>query len=283
MRFFALYTIAIMIAGGNFLPVVLYGAEDSAPPGNSSPDTTHIIWWRAGTASAFSLGMLYLSWNKFQQRWGKSHGKFHFKTKDWSGDGLAQGDEISHAIAAQRLCIIGREMARWVGFSEHSSTIWGAAISGAVTTWVEFPVDAFNPGQGVGYTDLAANATGIALYLVRERYDWAHRFDLRFSYISFADSLIPPEIFVGQNYRQYDNAIYWLVYYPSPEKIPLNLGIGYSTTRNYDPRYDDDPIREWYLGAGFSVTDLAKPFGIKTPRILELLDTYEFSLYVQIK
>jgi hypothetical protein len=104
-------------------------------------------------------GAGYVAYEQSQASWGLSNGKFHFK--DDLRDGLAMSDEASHLFAAYyltRALHIGYD---WTGLSSTQARRLAAAHAWVWMFLVEYPIDALNPTQGFGVSDVAFNTVGV--------------------------------------------------------------------------------------------------------------------------
>ncbi len=208
--------------------------------------------------------------------WGHSYGPAHIKHNDWNGDELAQTDEASHMVISYKIAQAGVGLSRWSGFSNSTSRWIGGSIAFTVMLWVEYPVDAHNPGQGFGYSDMTANAVGIAFALARDR--WYRELSFLDFKVSVKDfSQINNEV-IAQTYAQNDAYIYWLTARPSRD-FPVHLSFGMSANHEDE---EIDVEREVYVGFGTSLNELAALIDPKLYRKLDVLSFYELSFYFRI-
>ncbi len=238
-------------------------------------DGTRINPYRFAVFSGVTIGLSAYGIDQFQEIWGHSTGKFHFKEHDWNGDNLAQSDEVSHLVLGYKATQLGINFARWTGMSEGLSRAIGAGISAFYMTLVEYPIDAYNPCQGLGISDLVFDYAGVGFGLLRDRYSFLRPYDMK---IELKDVRKVPKKFFSQSNLEYDYYIYWLTYSPYFGDVPLNLGIGYSTDHS-DWR---NVKRELWLGVGTSVTDIGYLFGTRWGQRLDMWGLLEFSLRVQV-
>ena len=93
-----------------------------------------------------------------------------------------------------------------------------------ILTLIEFPMDAYNPSQGMGLTDLAADYAGVGWGLLKKEHP--NNFDMKFCVKQ------PPWKFkhklLASDNAEFDNFIWWGVWKPKY----VWTGIGYST--NHD-------------------------------------------------
>jgi hypothetical protein len=200
--------------------------------------------------------------------WGKSKSKFHLKD-DWKGDGLAQTDEISHFLWGYKMTQFLYWAYDWVGFSPKTSRTISLCESSLILTLVEYPIDAYNPQQGLGVSDLIFDYLGVGMALAKKHYGWLNDFDFKISWKKnvFSEN----QTLFAQTYEEFDNFIYWLTYRTKfffPKKL-LCFGLGYSATRS-----GLGPQREFYGGMGLSIPDFASLFGKRVgdfSKFLEIL------------
>lgn len=232
--------------------------------------------WRMIVFSTSVLGCVSYAYSRMDDWWGHEKGEPHIKHDDWNGDNLAQTDEVSHLFISYKLAQTATHFARWTGVPDGTSRIIGASLSTIIMTWVEYPVDTYNPVQGFGYSDMLANIAGIGLAIARDRWmDKLDFFDFRFSIKEPKD--VPNEI-IAQTFAGNDSYIYWLVIMPT-RKFPVHPAIGYSANHKSPDRIVE---REVYLGFGTSAGELAGLFSPKLRRRLDLWNAYEISFYFRV-
>ncbi|MCK5834093.1 DUF2279 domain-containing protein [bacterium] len=236
----------------------------------------HIIPWRLAVYSGIVVSAAGFCYSRMDDWWGNDYGPFHIKHDDWNGDNLIQTDEISHIFVSYRITQATTGLANWSGIKPPISRIIGGCLAGSIMLFVEYPVDAHNPVQGFGYSDMIANSCGITFALARNKWpDQLSRFDIRFSIKSTVG--ISDEI-IAQTLAQNDNYIYWLTVNPL-EDYPFHFGVGYSA--NHD-NPDFIAEREIYLGFGTSLAELAGLIDTKWERDLQTLSFYELSFNFRI-
>jgi hypothetical protein len=191
----------------------------------------------------------YLAYEQSQASWGVSNGQFHFK--DDLHDGLALSDETSHLFAAYELTRVLYGGYAWTGMSPTAARRVAAMHAWMWTFLVEYPIDAYNPTQGFGASDLAFNTIGVLAAYHHTRTGPPPRWDLK---ISVKRSFFAGENrFIAHSNEQYDDYIYWLTVRPLRHRyIPLWLGAGYSTTHRDWPQLD----KELHLAIGTTLEDL---------------------------
>jgi hypothetical protein len=210
---------------------------------------------------------MVMAYRQSQAVWGESRGRFHFKN-DLRGDGMALNDEVSHLFVSHRLTRALNTGYRWVGMKEGPARRAAAYEAWLWTLAVEFPIDAFNPDQGFGVSDLVANALGV-LSAHRHSGEDDPRWDIQVS--------VKPSFFNGRSRviahtnQQYDDYIYWVTARPIRSRwIPLSVGLGYSTTHGVYPGLS----KEIHLGVGLSVDRLGGAISPSLGRFLRPLNFY---------
>jgi hypothetical protein len=209
-----------------------------------------------------------------QASWGRSTGRFHFKN-DWSGDGLLQNDEISHFTWAYALT---RSLSRawgWARVAPRRARTYAALETAAVMTFVEFPLDAFNPGQGMGVSDLIFDYAGIGMGLLAAAHPG--RWDVKFS---LKQSLFGRRTLFAQTDREFDNYVFWLTYRPPVpwERQPVSVAVGHGVRRAAD---GGTPVRELYLGIGTTIPDLVRAVVPRAARHLQTLELFFINVHLR--
>ena len=221
-----------------------------------------------GIGGAHTVGSV-IAYNRLTKLWGASNGKFHFK--DEFHDQLAFNDEVSHLLISYKLTQSFSSLYRRLGFSTKRGHILGALESALIMTAVEFPVDAFNPNQGFGMTDLVADYLGVGLAYWKSVDSRLSDFDIKLSIKSFSRQ---GERVLGYDNRDYDNYIYWLTY---RYKFAV-LGTGYGTTRSKLI----EPEPQIFLGIGTTIPDLLRPVSSKLAEKLKPLELYYFNFRLNV-
>jgi hypothetical protein len=215
----------------------------------------NIDYKKASVIGGLNLASITIGFREAINTWGESKSKFHIKD-DWKGDGLAQTDELSHFMWGYKMTQFFYRVYDWVGFSRKTSQALSSSESALILTLVEYPIDAYNPKQGLGVSDLVFDYLGVGLAVAKKHCSWLNDFDFKISWKKnvFSENKTP----FAQTYEEYDNFIYWLTYRPKlflPKKL-LCFGFGYSVTH-----LEFKPKREFYGGIGFSIPDFVSLFG----------------------
>ncbi len=222
----------------------------------------------AGLISAHLAGG-YAGHRAVTDLWGRSNGRFHFK--DEANDFLLYNDEVSHLFISYKLSQGMSWAYREYGLGDEKARFWGHFEAAIVMTLVEVPIDAFNPDQGMGVTDLVADYVGVGLSYLKATDGRYRDFDLKVSVKSTTNQRA--EV-LGHDAADYDNYIYWLTY----RKSPVVFGAGYSTTRS-NPSVAEPQL---FLGIGTTIPDLLRPVSEKAARILSPLEFYFVNLRVNL-
>ena len=228
-----------------------------------------VLW---GTANA---GAAVIAYRQSQAAWGASSGKFHFKD-DWRGDGLALSDEFSHLFASYRLSQVVYSGYSWTGVGADRARRLAAIEAWAWMFLVEFPIDAFNPEQGFGVSDLVFNTAGVIAAYARG-HDTAPRWDIK---ISVKRSFLEGRSrLIAYTNAQYDDYIYWLTIRPVRHLGLPQIGVGYSTAHDARPGI----IKELRLGVGYSLDQVGELLGRRAARLLRPFNFFFFNLNVPIR
>ncbi len=276
-------------AAGERLTVAASGPITTGPRTSGAPSPVRTPSFltraiRAPEGPAFSRLALWggislshglLAYKRTIDVWGKPDGKFHLKN-EIGGDHLALSDEVSHLLIAYKLAQVTRQGYRWSGLSPSAAARAGAIQAAIYMAFVEFPLDAYNPQQGLGITDLLADFAGIGLAWYRAGIE-NPRWDLKVS--------VKSRFFTGnsrllaQTNKQYDDFIYWLTYRISNNRYnPLVLGIGYSTHHPPgDPPAYIPVDKQIYFRIGTSLSEIGRIFGHRTERLLNPAGFYFFN------
>ncbi len=191
--------------------------------------------------------------------WGAPTGKFHFKNE--FHDNIALTDEVSHFFAGYKLTQGFSWLFKSLGMDEQVAPKYSALQAAMLLTLVEVPLDAFNPTQGFGATDLVADYGGIGLALLKDKYP--NNFDMKFSVKH------PPwrfeNKFLASDVEEFDNFIWWATYKPKYAWV----GVGYSANHE---RIEVEP--EFYVGIGTTAYDLLHVVAPGFADEVKFLDTY---------
>ncbi|MBD3382600.1 MAG: hypothetical protein GF404_10445 [candidate division Zixibacteria bacterium] len=220
---------------------------------------------RYGITAGVHATILPLAYNQMISSWGRPEGRFHIKD-DWAGDNLGLNDEVSHLFVSYKLMQFLHFGYKSLGFSEKTARIAGIVETAFIVTAVEFPIDAYNPDQGMGLSDLLFDYTGIFLACLKISDSRFDDFDIKTSLRSMSYS---GKNVIGSNSEDYDNYIYWLTY----SRSPVVFGLGYGTDHP-----SSDVQREIYFGVGSTLHDLVAPVSKKAAKYLEFTEFYYLNL-----
>lgn len=232
-------------------------------------DAQHAVRpWILGGVHVVGQTLFYV---ETQIIWGRSTGRFFMKD-DWTHDQLGQTDELSHMFVAYTMTQEVAAEWQWAGFSPKKARAVAAFESALLATVVE-GLDAFNPKQGFGVSDLlfGYGGVGASLWTLGHR-DW----DLKTSVKS--DVFGSQGRLFARTIAQSDNSIFWITYRPPlgfGTKQPFSLGLGHSTRRASD---GVSPVRELHLGVGTTLPDVVRVFSPRAARVVGILDYYYFNL-----
>lgn len=169
------------------------------------------------------------------QIWYADYEKSSFQFKNDNNDWL-QMDKVGHVFSAYHLGRMSAEMLNWSGVSKDDQLIYGAGYGFVFLTAVEL-FDAHSAEWGFSWGDVAANASGTALYVSQELIWNEQRIIPKFSFHTTKYAVLRPELLgksvSEQILKDYNGQTYWLsanVYsFAKTTKIPkwLNVAIGY--------------------------------------------------------
>jgi len=202
------------------------------------------------------------------QLWYADYEKSSFHFKNDNADWL-QMDKAGHIYSSYHLGRLSAEMLDWSGVSKKNQLIYGAGYGFVFLTAVEV-FDGYSAEWGFSWGDVAANATGTALYVSQELLWDEQRIIPKFSFHTTKYANQRPELlgesFTEQILKDYNGQTYWLSAnlhtFAKTSKIPkwLNLAVGYGaegmlSSKKNDLMQNDDRFRQFYLS--FDV-DLSK-------------------------
>jgi hypothetical protein len=241
-----------------------------------APGQNKINYKRAAVVGMVKAGTIFFGFKQAITSWGKSNSKFHIKD-DWKGDHLAQADELSHFMWGYKMSQSVSALYRWMGLSEKISQTLSIGEPAFLLTLVEYPIDAYNPEQGLGVSDLIFDYLGIGMAFAKKRTTWLEDFDFKISWKKSIFAANHP--LFAQTYQEYDNFIYWFTYRTKlflPRRI-FCLGLGYGTTH-----HGIEPQRQFYWGAGLSLSDFVSLFGKKLKEPAKFLDLFYPNLCIKL-
>ncbi len=240
------------------------------------PGRNRVNLKRTSILCTANAGAIFFGFKGAIASWGKSKGAFHFKN-DWNGDKLKQTDELSHFLWGYKMTQFLFSAYRWSGFSTEASHAISVFQTAFVLTMVEYPIDAYNPQQGLGISDLAFDYAGIGLAYVKRRFSVLEDFDFKLSWKR--NIFLANQPMFAQTFEEFDNFIYWFTYRTKlflPQKI-VCLGLGYSATRRAG-----EPKRQFFAGIGLSLPDLVALFGNRLERHAKFLELFYPNLRLEL-
>lgn len=240
------------------------------------PEQKRINYKRASIIGMVNAGAIFFGFKQAVASWGKSDSGFHFKD-DWKGDNLAQTDELSHFIWGYKMTQFFFWAYDWVGLSPKTSQALSISQSALLLTLVEYPIDAHNPKQGFGVSDLIFDYMGIGMAYIKAHNSWLEDFDFKISWKKNIFQANQPMF--AQTYEEFDNFIYWFTYRTKlfmPRKI-FCFGVGYSATH-----HEGKPEREFFGGIGLSLPDFVSLFGKKLKERAKFLEIFYPNLCIKL-
>lgn len=182
-----------------------------------------------GTIWAGSMTGLYSVWYKKEDQ-----SKFHFFDDHQS---WFQMDKIGHTYTAWKIAELTTNNFRWSGLDHQKSLIIGSSIAWGYQATLEI-FDGFSSDWGFSWSDMAANTTGVGLYLGQELIWKEQRIVPKFSVSYSPYAKYRPEV-LGNSFserilKDYNGQSYWLSISPGSfmksTKYPkwLCFSLGYS-------------------------------------------------------
>jgi len=174
-------------------------------------------------------------------------------------------DKLGHVMTSYYVGRIGADVLDWSGVSEKGQLIYGATLGLGFLTAVEV-FDGFSKEWGFSWGDMAANASGTALYIGQELLWKEQRITMKYSFHQTKYAKMRPnklgENFLEEALKDYNGQSYWLSAnvqsFFKETKIPkwLNIAVGYGAdgmlTGNNEPIDmnlfpNQNRIRQYYL------------------------------------
>lgn len=219
-----------------------------------------VIITETALASATLIGL--------NQLWYADYPRSNFKTLDDSNEWL-QMDKMGHVFSSYQLGRVGANTLKWAGVGEKDQLIYGSTLGFSFLTAVEV-LDGFSEEWGFSWSDMAANATGTALFVGQELLWEEQCIVLKYSFhrTQFAKQR-PNKLgngFSEEFIKDYNGQTYWLSAninsFLKTETIPnwLNLAFGYGaegmlTGDATDPIFlNQNRIRQYYLSLDVDLT-----------------------------
>jgi len=240
-----------------------------------------------GTTVVYALTSYFLG-----KTWYTKRVPFH--TFNDNGEWL-QMDKVGHATTAYSIGHGEYQLFKWSGVNERTSILTGGLIALLYQTTIEL-FDGRSEGWGFSYGDMAANLSGVALFMGQQYGFGAQKVSLRYGwrqsiYPAYRPNLLGHNV-GSQMLKDYNGQQYWLAVnvaavVPVGPSFPrwLNLDIGYSgsgmTGGHANPPYvgaDGREVkftryRQFYLSPDIS---LARLPGLTTAGAQPLIDGGQF-------
>lgn len=147
-----------------------------------------------------------------------------------------QMDKAGHVFSSYHMGRFGAELLHWSGANKKSQLIYGSTIGFAFLSVVEV-MDGYSSEWGASWGDVAANASGTALYVSQELLWKEQRITPKFSFHKTVYASARPNVLGSslqeQILKDYNGQTYWLSAnihsFFRTSKIPgwLNLAVGY--------------------------------------------------------
>jgi len=158
---------------------------------------------------------------------------FHFinDANEWQ-----QLDKAGHVFSSYHLGRFSKEALAWSGVSKQDQLLYGATFGFAFLTAVEV-LDGYSAQWGASWSDVAANATGTALYVSQELCWNEQRIIPKYSFHTTAYAQQRPDLLGSslqeQLLKDYNGQTYWLSVnmqsFVKSKAVPvwLNIAVGY--------------------------------------------------------
>jgi hypothetical protein len=169
------------------------------------------------------------------QLWYADYPKSNFHFINDNNEWL-QMDKMGHAFSSYQLGRFSKEALQWSGVSKKKQLIYGSTLGFAFLSAVEV-LDGYSSNWGASLGDVAANASGTALYVSQELLWDEQRIIPKFSFHTTPYAAVRPNVLGSslqeQILKDYNGQTYWLsinMYsFCKEAKIPkwLNLAVGY--------------------------------------------------------
>lgn len=151
-------------------------------------------------------------------------------------DQWLQMDKAGHALTGYQVSRYGFESLQWAGVRAPESAFIGGSYSLLFLTTMEV-LDGYSAGWGFSWGDMAANVTGVGLF-VGQQFLWnEQRVAMKFSYSPTDLTSFRPELLGSSHperiFKDYNGQTVWLSvnpasFFPEREILPwLNIALGY--------------------------------------------------------
>lgn len=225
-----------------FLVFDSFQAQILQPADTLNRNRVKVVALGGGLAYASATTALSIAWYGGYPR--ETFGFFN------DNDQWLQMDKAGHALTGYQVSRYGFEVLQWAGVSESASAVIGGSYSLLFLTTMEV-LDGYSAGWGFSWGDMAANITGIGLFVGQEFLWNEQRVAMKFSYSSTNLAGYRPEL-LGSSYperifKDYNGQTVWLSvnpasFFPEREILPwLNMALGYGANGMLGG--SDNPIR----------------------------------------
>ncbi|EGV42386.1 DUF2279 domain-containing protein [Bizionia argentinensis JUB59] len=218
--------------------------------------------------SEIALGTVSLL--ALDQLWYADYPRSNIHTLDDNNEWL-QIDKMGHAYSSYQLGRVGANVLKWSGVSRKNQLLYGGTLGFTFLTAVEV-LDGFSEEWGFSWGDMAANASGTALFVGQELLWNEQRITLKYSFhrTKYAEQR-PDKLGNGlaeEFLKDYNGQTYWLSFnlysFFSNSKIPtwINVAIGYGadgmlagTRKTSDNLFSNhNRMRQYYLSLDVDLT-----------------------------
>ena len=195
--------------------------------------------------------------------WYKDHPSSKFHTLNDNNEWL-QMDKIGHAFSSYQISKYGANILNWSGASKNDQLIYGSVLGFTFLSTVEV-FDGFSQEWGFSWGDIAANTTGLSLFVGQELLWKEQRIAIKYSFhqTRFADKR-PEKLGEGlfeELIKDYNGQTFWvsanLHSFFKGDKLPkwLNIAVGYGADgmltgfNEYDNQLfmNQNRFRQYYL------------------------------------
>jgi uncharacterized protein YfiM (DUF2279 family) len=281
--------LCLLLAASLNLGTVRAQVVGSAPrqPADTGIHQGRFIGVVAGTAIVYALTTYFLG-----KTWYTKRVPFH--SFNDNGEWL-QMDKIGHATTSYAISRGEYELFRWSGVNERAAVLTGGLIALLYQTTIEV-FDGRSEGWGFSKGDMAANITGVALFMGQQYGFGEQKASLRYGWRQSIYPAYRPNLLGhsagNQMLKDYNGQQYWLSFnvasvLPVGPSFPrwLNLDLGYSasgmTGGHANPPYFDAAgkevkfrrYRQVYLAPDITLAQLP---GIRTSGVQPLVSAGQF-------
>lgn len=198
--------------------------------------------------------------------WYSDYPQSEFQFKNDNNEWL-QMDKVGHVYASYQFGRISSEMLAWSGVSKKNQLVYGATYGFAFLTAVEV-LDGYSQQWGFSWGDIAANATGSALYVSQELLWGEQRILPKFSFHTTSYAGQRPELLGSslseQILKDYNGQTYWLSAnlhsFIGDSFLPkwFNIALGYGAEGMIaaTPAPGDERYQQWYLSLDVDLTKI---------------------------